>query len=132
MDGNILFSRTTWTKKKYKSGDKFTSNQADYFIKDDYLFITTNFEDTDLLRYISLSGIFEDPLAVELVDTCEDKCPNPPEISFPIDGHLMDAVLQLAAQELIQVFKSMPVDEINDARDAVVIPQQAAAQQPRQ
>ena len=123
MDGTVLFSRTSWSKKKYKKGDKFTNHRPDYFIKDDYLFITTNLTDSDLIRYISISGIFEGPLAIEQVDTCDSKCINPLETSFPMDGHLMDAVLQMASEELLQIFKSLPSDDANDARDAVMMAQ---------
>jgi|TARA_Y100000310_G_C20676213_1_gene813210 hypothetical protein len=117
MDGSIIFSRTTWIKKKYKAGDKYTNFKPDYFIKDGYLFITSNLTDDDLLVYISVSGAFEDPLEILYVDTCEKNCFDPLEAVFPIDGHLLDAIIQLATQELVSVFKATPEDQFNDARD---------------
>ena len=111
MDGNKIFSKTNWVKKRYKSGDKYTSEVEDYFIKDGHLFITTN----SLLKYIAISGVFEDPLAPIGLDACGETCINPLEQEFYLDGHLTDAVVEMTVQQLVGVMKSMPEDAINNA-----------------
>jgi hypothetical protein len=111
MDGNKIFSKTNWVKKKYKSGDKYTSNVEDYFIKDGYLFITTN----SLLQYISISGVFEDPLETIGLNACGATCVDPLDQEFYLDGHLTDAVIEMTVQQLVGVMKSMPEDSINNA-----------------
>lgn len=119
MDGTVIYSKTNWVKKRYKSGDKFTSNNPDYFIKDEYLFLT----ERSMLTYISLSGVFEDPLAPVYLNACLDKCIHPHEEEFPIDGHLMDVVIQATVQELVQTFKALPSDDKNDGtEDKMVVP----------
>lgn len=123
MDGNKVFSKTNWVKKRYKSGDKYTSAVEDYFIKDEYLFITTN----SLLKYVSVSGVFEDPLEPVGLDACGATCINPLEQEFYLDGHLTDAVIEMTVQQLVGVMKSMPEDSINNA---VEDPQRVAT--PRQ
>ena len=49
---------------------------------------------------------------------------------YPIDGHLIDAVVQMASQELLQIFKAIPSDVENNAtEDAGAPPQQPRQQQ---
>ena len=128
QDGSVMYSKTDWVKKKYKSGDKYTSGNPDYFIKDGYLFITTN----SLLQYISISGVFEDPLEPLEVNACLTGCIYPHDEEFPIDAHLLDAVVQGAVQELIGMFKTMPVDNTNNAAEEGRVAPPAARQQPQQ
>lgn len=113
QNGNKIYSKTDWVRRKYKSGAKFTADIADYFIKDNYLFI----DESNLLEYISISGVFEDPLEVAYADACKAPCIDPYREEFPIDEHLTDAVIQMATQELVQVFKAMPSDQENDSLD---------------
>ena len=47
----------------------------------------------------------------------EGDCVDPYKADFPIDLHLMDALIQMATQELIQVFKSVPPDDENNATE---------------
>jgi hypothetical protein len=130
MDGDKVFSKTNWVKKRYKSGDKYTSAVEDYFIKDGHLFITTN----SLLKYISISGVFEDPLEPLGVNGCEAPCINPLEQEFYLDGHLTDAVVEMTVQQLVGVMKSMPEDSFNNAvEDPQRVSQpQRQAQRPQQ
>ena len=111
MDGTVVFSKTNWVRKKYKSGNKFTSGEPDYFIKDDYLFLTVN----SLLKYITVSGVFEDPLSIVYLDACAEACIDPTEQEFPLDEHLTDAIVGAVVQELLGMFKQMPDDSENNA-----------------
>ena len=120
IDGSVVFSPTTWVKKRYKSGNKYTSNVSDYFIRDGYLYVTHN----TLLTTIAVSGIFEDPYAVEdfnangdcACDTYQDQpCVNPMDSQLALDEFLIEPLMQLCVQELIQIFAMMPEDKDNDA-----------------
>lgn len=113
QNGDKIYSKSDWVRRKYKSGAKYTSGIADYFIKDNYLFI----DESTMLQYISISGVFEDPLEAVYADGCQDPCVYPHNEEFPIDEHLTDAVIQMATQELVQVFKSVPADDVNDSAD---------------
>ena len=132
LDGSTIFGKSNWVRKRYKKGDKYTSEIADYFIRDEYLWITHN----TLLEWVSVSAIFEDPVEVELFPyngTCScacketDCCPYPPDLEFPVDSNLVDAIVQMAAQELVQLFKSIPEDTTNDTSDKLI----GAAPQPQ-
>jgi hypothetical protein len=113
MDGNTVYSKTNWVKKRYKSGNKYTADSPDYSIKNDYLFLI---HAGKLLKYITVGGVFEDPLDIPYANGCnEGDCIDPYEVDFPIDLHIMDALIQMATQELIEVFKSIPPDDENNA-----------------
>jgi hypothetical protein len=120
IDGSTVFSPTTWAKKRYKSGNKYTSGVSDYFVRDEYLYITHN----TLLSVAAVSGIFEDPYEVEnfnvndecACDTNEDvSCVTPMDSPLSLDEFLIEPLMQLCVQELIQIFVMMPEDKDNDA-----------------
>jgi hypothetical protein len=121
LDGSIIFTATTWSRKKYRSADKYTASQPDYFLRDEYLYITVN---TDL-EVISLSGVFEDPDEVERfaeVCTCAE-CKSPIITCQPhydrwlkMDEYLIEPLVSLAMKELLML-GSFIQDNTNDAND---------------
>jgi len=123
LDGSILFSPTTWAKKKYKSGNKYTAGTSDYYIRNDYLYVTNNL----LLEKISLSAMFEDPIAVEYFNNngecaCPgdsiNPCNNPMDLNLDIDEYLIDPLVELALKELLEIFSKMTEDNENNAKAA--------------
>lgn len=115
MDGGVVYSQTDWVKKRYKSGNKYTSQQPDYMIKDGHMYLIHRGK---LLKYITVGGVFEDPLQVVYAEGCGGGgCVNPYKQEFPVDQHLMDGIMQFAVQELVQIFKSIPQDENNNASE---------------
>ena len=120
LDGSVLFTKTTWAKKKYKSGDRYTSKVSDYFIRDNYLYITHN----TMLEWVSLSGIFEDPVDIEEFirnEECScgeevDPCVQAMDKELKMEDHLFEATIQMASQELIQMFLPMSEDNENNAK----------------
>jgi hypothetical protein len=130
MDGDTLYSKTNWVKRRYKEGDKYTKHKPEYLIKDDYLFLI---QTKKLLKFITIGGVFENPIDAAYADTCSNlECTHPYDQEFPIDGHLIDAVIQMASQELLQIFKAIPSDVENNATEdtgAGVPPQQPRQQQ---
>jgi len=128
MNGDVVYSKTNWVKRRYKSGDKYTKDKPEYLIKDDYLFLI---QKKKLLKFITIGGVFEKPIEAAYADACSNtECTHPYEQEFPIDGHLIDALVQMAAQELIQIFKTIPSDVLNNAtEDQGAVPQQPRQQQ---
>lgn len=121
LDGSIVFSPTTWAKKRYKSGNKYTANTADYFIRDDYLYITHN----TLLERVAISGIFEDPVTIDQFNSSgecacqgdpEDACSTPMDTDLSLDEYLIDPLIELSLKELIEIFKKMDEDNQNNAK----------------
>ena len=121
IEGSIIFSETTWEAKKYKSHNRYTSADPDYYIRDNYLYITVNTG----IKVIAITGLFEDPLAAKnFVGFCpndsEDdiqECKNNLQVDFPIDGDLVEPLISLAVEELIKVFNASLEDLSNNSRD---------------
>jgi hypothetical protein len=115
LDGDVVYSKTNVVKRRYKSGNKYTADVPDYMIKNEYLYLV---KAGNLLKFVTVGGVFEDPLAVRLVEGCsKEDCLDPYTVEFKIDQHLVDAMVQMASQELIQIFKVMPGDEENNATE---------------
>lgn len=117
LDGNIEFSPTTWKAKKYKGYSKWTSKKPDYFLKNDYLYLTSN----NLLTVVSITGVWEDPVvAYTFPSYCDTEgggpgdgvsnCTPPLDREFPIDPELTDIVREIAIKELIGVMPGQTED----------------------
>jgi len=121
LDGDIIFSEITWTEKKYKKYSKYTANKPDYFIRNNYLYITSRIG----LKVITVTGLFDDPLAAyNFPSMCKDcvdchDCTSPLDMEFPIDNDMVDTLIDMCKDELIAQFSQMPEDLRNNAIDSL-------------
>lgn len=120
LDGSVIFSEIGWIEKKYKSSSKFTSNKPDYFMKNNFLYITHK----SGIKAITLTGLFDDPLEVENFPSyceCEDcnNCESPLDKEFPIDNDLIDTLVDMCKEELIGQFTQMTEDLTNNTSDNI-------------
>mgnify|MGYP003642694455 CR=1 FL=1 len=127
VEGSVTFSETTWKNKKYAVGSKYTSTKPDFYIRNNYLYITTK----DSPKIISITGLFEDPLeATSFLGICgaevctggtpEDNCPecaSPLDLQLPIDKAMVETLIEVAANELINVFNQSQEDLTNNSTD---------------
>lgn len=119
IEGSIEFSKSSWEEQKYKKGRKYTSNKPEYFIRDNYLYISVKGSSPEV---ISITGLFRDPLEVldypGLCSDCEDcNCDSFFEQEFPIDSDLEDALIQMSSEELVNMFLNIPADNNNNSSD---------------
>lgn len=121
LDGSIIFNETTFALIKYKSGARYTQHKPDYWIRDGYLYLTSNTG----IKAITVTMLSEDPAeaalfpsycATEDCPECID-CESPLDKDFPIDNDLVDALIELSAQELIIMFSQGKEDTKNDTRE---------------
>lgn len=124
IDGSVIFSETTWMGKKWRKSDKYTSTKPDYFIKDDYIYITV----TRKIKAITVIGLFNDPIEVSNFPSYCDgvsnvvTCPGSPmETEFNIDDDLLDTLIEIAVKELVFAFNQMTEDIANNSMDDVSI-----------
>ena len=120
IDGSIIFSETSWRGKNWSVDDKYTGATPDYFIKDNYIYITV----TRKLKAITIIGLFNDPVEVDNMPmACDDEtvspiCSNSPmDVEFNIDEDLIDTLIELAVRELVLLFTQMTEDVVNDSID---------------
>ena len=126
IDGSIIYSEIGWIEKKYKAFNKYTSLKPDYFIKNNYLYITHKRGP----KIISITGLFEDPIEVEnypsycseLTEECDNcnDCKSPLDIFFPIDNDLIDDLIKICTEELIILFSKNIEDLTNDSKDNLI------------
>lgn len=122
LDGDMIFSKTTWNEKKYKKGNKYTGNKPDYFIRDNYLYVTQPHNSPGI---VSLEAVFKDPLeAYNFLNFCEEDCKDCKncdsvlEKEFPIDSSMEEALITMSSEELVD--KGRVSDKLNDGVDEQV------------
>lgn len=123
LDGSIIYSEVGWTEKKYKSSNKYTGKKPDYFIRNDYLYVTHKSGP----KIITITGLFEDPIEVENYPSfcpgedctdCDD-CTSPLDKDFPIDVDLIDTLIEMSVNELIILFSKNIEDLTNNTQDNI-------------
>lgn len=122
IEGTTNFSYSTWEDIPYTSANKYTGKRPRYFFKDDYLYILSEVP----LKVVTIPGaIFEDPYEAEKFKSfCEDceecqSCIDPLEMEFPIDGDLIEVLIEFCKAELVQEFSQRTQDRGNSARDDI-------------
>jgi hypothetical protein len=134
VDGNHIFNEVTYKSKKWRKGDKYTSTKPDFFILDDYIYITS----TRKLKALYIMGLFVDPMeAKNFPSKCSDSetvaCPdNPKNLEFPLDEELIDALVKMTLEEMVIGFPLGDEDRRNDSQDKIETPQSPRGQQRQQ
>ena len=83
----------------------------------------------DLTKYVSITAVFEDPLQVFYIDTCNHyKCLDPLNQIFPISAHMIDPLVEMTVAELVSIMKSVPEDKENDAQESTSMPSRSNVQ----
>ena len=121
LDGKTVFDFTTWEGVKNQKGDKYTSTAAKFFIRNEYLYITSNKE----LEVLTLTALFADIIDVQNFKSyCTPEqviCTSPLDMEFPIDDELLDNLIAMASDELVFQFGQMREDKINDGSDNTIM-----------
>lgn len=127
LDGMTIYSEIGWTEKKYKASNRYTANKPDYFIRNDYLYITHRSGP----KIITVTGLFEDPLEAENYPSfcdedcnekerdCTENCGSPLDKEFPIDNDMIDTLVEMTFNELIILFGQNVEDLTNDSKDSI-------------
>lgn len=121
VDGSVIFSATTWEGIKYEVNNKYTGKSPKYFIKNQYLYILGG----NKPKVVTIpGGIFEDPIEVDKFlsycnEGCTDcqECESPLDKEFPIDGDLIEPLIEFCKSELIGEFVQMSQDKTNNSKD---------------
>jgi hypothetical protein len=117
IDGLTIFAEVTYLSKNYRKYDKYTSLKPDYFIKDDYLYISI----TRKLKAVSVVMLAHDPYEAlsypGKCDTVNVECPPSPfEIDFSIDEDLVKTLIEMVSAELLIIFQPKE-DTVGNSQD---------------
>lgn len=120
IDRSLKIDEIVFNAVNSQKGNKYTSKKINYFIYNNYLYITTPTK----ISVVSITGLFEDPIDVnKFIGYCNtecvecNQCIDYMEENFPIDNDLIDAMIELSFNELIQVFNQNLEDLTNNSRD---------------
>lgn len=119
LDGATRYSETSWEEKKYKSGNRYTSNNPDFFFRDNYLYITA---DKMFNKIIPVTGLFNDPIEIwNFKDACNESaenCLSYMDREFPLDEDSVDTMVRLIKEELLSPFLQMREDRTSNTADS--------------
>jgi len=118
LDGSIVYSEIGWTEKKYKASAKYTADKPDYFIRNNYLYITHK----NGPKVITITGLFDDPTEAEdypsyCPDTSINTCGSMLDKDFPMDNNAIDTLVTMCVNELVILFSKNIEDLTNNAQD---------------
>lgn len=122
LNGEIVYSESSWLGKKYKSGNKFTSGIPDYIVRNDNIIITHKGGP----KIISITAVWDDPIDAALYPSyCKSECKGNEciecksmlDFDFAIDQAMIPALIELTANSLIARFTQATEDATNNSRD---------------
>jgi hypothetical protein len=109
------FERTTYNSYKYMSHSRYTGHKTKFYFVGDYLYIIQ--PKTNLLKFVSVQGVFENPLEAESYQKCGSiGCYLDYDFIFPLSATLVDTLIQLVITE-IRGSRILPPDVTNDSKD---------------
>jgi hypothetical protein len=118
LDGSLVIDGVDFATNKYTPGNKYTSKKPQWFIYNNYLYVTI----IKYLKVVQITMIADNPEEVWAYPSfcdaeCTDCCLSPLDREFPADQNVTDTVIQMASNELVNLFTQMRQDKWNNADD---------------
>ena len=120
LDGRIRYSYSNFETNYWDESNRYTANKPHYYFTNGYLYVTMEKGDEDDAEVIRAELLLTDPIdALTFPSYCEEEAPclNFKTLEFKIETSMIDTLIQLTAQELIQVFNANQEDSSNNTRD---------------
>lgn len=124
VDGNYLYSEISWVEAKYKLYNKYTRIKSDFYMRNNYLFLTFNKQEDNnnsTTTVVSMTALFNNPQEADnFISFCPDgivDCESPMEKEFPMDLDLVDLLVEMSYKELVAEFSQNREDITNNTRD---------------
>jgi hypothetical protein len=120
LDGGLRIDKSKFENEKYADGNKFTAKKPSMFLFNNYLYITI----LKKLSVVQITMLAQDPEQVwdypsfcVVEGDCEDCCIDIMDREFPLSNNQTETAIQMAANELINIFTQMRKDNNNNAVD---------------
>lgn len=135
IDRSIKYAEVTINQSIYAKGGKYSKNTEKYMLFNGYIYIISRYTPLTVSVEMLPEDIveayqFTNYCSKDIPKDCNDKIM---EREFPIDGYLLEPMIQLTIQELVEGFIRSREDERNDSADNALsgfkIPRQQDEQQ---
>lgn len=112
------FTLIDYSRVPYVGEGRTTSNSIYAFIYDGYIYVFSKRDDLDLLRKITVRGIFEDPTALAKLTDCSGKACWSPDDEYPLSTWMWNYIKPQVLNSL-RTKLGIPVDNINNSKDDI-------------
>lgn len=110
LDGTHI-TPTTRYRQRYKRYSRYTGRNKGWFIKDNYLYVIND----DLLQYVNVDGIFDDPRELAEFKTCTGEFCFTYDSSYPISAKMAGEITDIIVATKVRALLSIPQDTTNDS-----------------
>ena len=123
IDSSKLVDEITREGYLYIAGNKYTSKHLRYILENGYLYV---YGET-IPKFIKIKLLAEDPIEAysfpsackENCEDCNTDCSSIFDKEFPIDGDLVDTLIEMSIQELVILFSQNQEDQTNNSADTI-------------
>ena len=118
---SIKFTEVSVNQSKYTKGGKYSSNNNKYMLHNGYIYIISKVAPIAVSIDLLVEDIME---AYNFVNYCNnnsvDCADKILEKEFPIDGYLLEPLIQITIDELISGFSKSLQDSLNNSQDSTI------------
>lgn len=112
---SVPFTFTNYNKAMYSVSNKYSKNQVYAFLLNSYMYIITERTDIQMLDYINIRGVFEDPMDLEAF-VCEGEPCFTLDKGYPIKSWMIPYI-RAEVVKTLGPSTQVPIDTSNDAND---------------
>lgn len=108
---NTPITQTNNFKRRYKKYSRYTGQNKGWFLKDNYLYIMND----QLLKYVNVFGIFDDPRELASFNTCDDIPCFSWDSNYPVSAKMAKSIVDIIIQTKVKALMTFPQDLSNDS-----------------
>lgn len=118
---SIPFNVINKSRLAYMDGATFPNSLYAYLDTDNHIYVVSKDNDFKLLECLTVTGVFEDPLALSDYSSCcgcdtPKPCYDEMESDYPLQPHFIDLIKNEIVNDLIRKFQ-IPEDKVNNSTD---------------
>lgn len=120
VESSKIIDEITRESYLYNAGNKYTSKHLKYILENEYLYIYGE----NIPQLIKIKLLAEDPIeAYNFPSYCgndsnNNECESMFDKVFPIDGDMIELLIEMSFPELITIFNQSTEDKLNDSTDS--------------
>ena len=118
---SIKFTEVSVNQSKYTKGGKYSSNNNKYMLHNGYIYIISKVAPIAVSIDLLVEDIME---AYNFVNYCNNNSTDCAdkilEKEFPIDGYLLEPLIQITIDELVSGFSKSLQDSLNNSQDNTI------------